>query len=202
MPRDVRRSDWLAEMEDKYLSPTFSLIEGTDLREVISYLQGDGRGVEMMSAEEAVSRVESDIDLVGLGKVREFVFTVESIGLNLAVPAVLRSLSKKGRCLSLTLSNEGVNSFRYAVGGDLVAYEQDVTETISPLRVNDERWNPSWSESLAKFKGAKDSGEHLLMLTERVTGVALDASWTSEPLATIRVPSSRFLEDPKAWNIT
>lgn len=94
---------------------------------------------------------------------------------------------------------ESVNSFRYAVGGDVVAYEQDATDFISPLRPDDERWNPSWNEALAGFQGEQARGEHLLMLTERVTGVAPDASWISEPLATIKVPSSKFFENPAAW---
>ncbi|NEC25830.1 hypothetical protein G3I20_04415 [Streptomyces sp. SID8111] len=194
------RSAWLAEMEEKYLSPTFALIEGASLREVIDYLRCGTERVEMMSAEEAVTRIEHGVDLVGLGSVREFVFAVEAIGMTFAVPAVLRDLSKEGRCLSLTLGNEGVNSLRYAVGGDVVAYEQDAMDVIAPLRPNDERWNPLWNEALAGFRREQATGEHLLMLTEKITGVAPEASWISEPLATVRVPSSRFSENPAAWD--
>ncbi|MBM7088960.1 hypothetical protein JTP67_10485 [Streptomyces sp. S12] len=84
-------------------------------------------------------------------------------------------------------------------GGTTDGTSADVMHVIAPLRPNDERWNPSWNEALAGFQEEQATGEHLLMLTEKITGVAPEASWISEPLATVRVPSSRFSENPAAW---
>jgi hypothetical protein len=202
MPDFGGRFDWFYGLEDDYISPTFSLIEGADQGEVIHRLGGEIADLELMSAKESVDRVTQETDLIGLGEDGGFTFTVEAISSTLSVPGVLRDLSRGGRCLSVAFSVEGTNAFHYAVGGDLVVYVEDVEQTVNPLRAGDPRWNPSWCDVLADFdSSSQHSGVHLLVLMEQVMGLTAKASWANERLKTLRVPNSIRFADTPAWDI-
>lgn len=196
------RFDWFLGLEEDYISPTFSLIEGMGKDEVIRRLGGEISHPEFMSARESVSRVTRDTDLIGLGDDGGFVFTVEAITSTLSVPGVLRDLSQGGRCLSVSFSVEGTNAFHYAVEGDLVVYDEDVEEVVDPIRANDPRWNRSWCDALTDVNSSdRHSGLHLLLLTEEVMGLTAKESWISDRLRTVQVPNSIRFANTAAWDI-
>ncbi|GGN90580.1 hypothetical protein GCM10011579_086580 [Streptomyces albiflavescens] len=202
MTRSDRRFDWFYGLEEDYLYPTISVIEGSDHKEVMRILGVGGAEPEAMTAREALENVTRNVELVGLGEDCGLIFTVEAIGSTLAVPGVLRDISRDGRCVSVSFSSEGVHSFHYAVNGELVSYEFDAEETVTPLRPGDPRWNPVWSEVPNGVDDEEvDRGVHLLALVEQIMGLAPKEQWLSERLQTLCIPSSVRFQNTPAWDI-
>ncbi|MFI9599963.1 hypothetical protein ACIHCX_08780 [Streptomyces sp. NPDC052043] len=198
----MSRFEWFYGLEQDYLYPTISVIEGPVREEVMRVLGVQGNESERLNAREALESVTRDVELIGLGEDSGLLFTVESNGSTLAVPGVLRKISRKGRCVSVSFSSEGVHSFHYAVNGELVAYEFDAQDAMAPLRVADPRWNLGWSEVPAGF-GGEDMrrGVHLLALVEQITGLASKECWLRERLQMLSVASSIRFQDTPAWDI-
>ncbi|MEV8425190.1 hypothetical protein [Streptomyces niveus] len=197
-----RRFEWFYGLEENYVYPTISIVEGTDRKEISRILGGNGIASEEMTVSQAGQKMTRDDDAIGLGEDSGLVFTVEALSSVLAVPGVLRDISRNGRCVSTRFSIEGVSSFHYAVRGELVAYEFDVEDVVLPLQNSDPRWNAAWSESPADFDDDEIAyGVQLLALTERIMGLAPQESWFSNQLETIFIPASFRSENEAYWDI-
>ncbi|MFV0134048.1 DUF6461 domain-containing protein [Streptomyces sp. HMX87] len=188
---------WISELEEKYVVPTISLIQGVECDEVIRRLGGDPAAVRSLTAVEAVELAD-DSELVGVGQTGNTVYTIESVGYVAAVPGVVRDLSRGGRCFSVRFDVNGADSVHYAVDGDLVVYEEH-DGPVNPLRPDDPRWRTSWCDGLLDSEGRW--GPNILALAEKVMGVPVQGSWFSEPLMTVELPSASSYVGTPYWDI-
>lgn len=188
---------WISELEEDYIVPTISLIEGVDRGEVIRRLGGDPAVTRNLTAPEA-AELADDSEFVGVGQTGNFCYTIESVGYVAAVPGVVRDLSRGGRCFSVRFDVNGADSVHYAVDGDLVVYEEH-DGTVHSLRADDPRWRTSWCDGLLDAEGRW--GANILALAERVMGVAVRRSWFSEPLTTVELPSAARYGGTSYWDI-
>ncbi len=188
---------WISELEEDYIVPTISLIEGVDRDEVIRRLGGDPVATRSLTALEAVELAD-DSEFVGVGQVGSTAYTIESVGYVAAVPGVVRDLSRGGRCFSVRFDVNGADSVHYAVDGDLVVYEEH-DGPVNSLRADDPRWRTSWCDGLLDAEGRW--GVNILALAEKVMGVTVQRSWFSEPLMTVELPSAARYAGTSYWDI-
>ncbi|MBA4861339.1 hypothetical protein H1V43_08040 [Streptomyces sp. PSKA54] len=192
------RFSWIAELEEDYIVPTISLIEGADREEVIRRLGGDPAVTRSLTALEAVELDVDDSEFVGVGRTGNITYTMESIGYVAAVPGVVRDLSRGGRCFSVRFDVNGADSVHYAVDGDLVVYEEH-DGVVNSLRSDDPRWDTSWCDGLLDAEGRW--GSNILALAERVMGVSVQRSWFKESLMTAELPSASRYAGTSHWDI-
>lgn len=188
---------WISELEEDYIVPTISLIEGVDRDEVIRRLGGDLAATRSLTALEAVELAD-DAEFVGVGHMGNITYTIESIGYVTAVPGVVRDLSRGGRCFSVRFDVNGADSVHYAVDGDLVVYEEH-DGPVNSLRADDPRWPASWRDGPLDAEGRW--GASILALAEKVMGVPVQRSWFSEPLMTVELPSAARYAGTSYWDI-
>lgn len=192
------RFSWISELEEDYIVPTISLIEGVDRGEVIRRLGGDPAVTRSLTVLEAVELDADDSEFVGVGRMGNITYTIESIGYVAAVPGVVRDLSRGGRCFSVRFDVNGADSVHYAVDGDLVVYEEHYG-VVNSLRPDDPRWEASWCDGLFDAEGRW--GSNILTLAERVMGVPVQRSWFSQPLMTVELPSASRYVDTSHWDV-
>jgi hypothetical protein len=197
MAGDGEKFSWISELEEEYIVPTISLIEGVESDDVIRRLGGDPAATRSLTAAEALELAD-DSEFVGVGQVGNIAYTIESIGYVAAVPGVVRDLSRGGRCFSVRFDVNGADSVHYAVDGDLVVYEEH-DGPVNSLRADDPRWRTSWCDGLLDAEGRW--GANILALAEKVMGVPIQQSWFIEPLRTVELPPvSRYVDTPY-WDI-
>ena len=188
------------ELEEDYIMPTVALVEGVGEDEVIRRLGGIPDSSRPMTVLEALEFDEETRDLVGVGSMGGLVFIVENSFTTL-VPGILRELSKGGRAFSVSIDANGGDSMGYAVGGDLVVFEEH-WGPIHPLRGDDPRWDPQWCRGLINVEDETEIwGVKIFALVERVMGGTVQPHWFTHPLRTVEVPAASGYANTSAWNV-
>lgn len=182
-----------------------TLIEGIDEDEVIRRFGGDPTATFPLDVAGYWDLQPADYRqqqaIVGVGTVGGIVFAIEENGYTGDVPGVLRSLSASGRCFCVYTHVNAADNVAYAVGGELVVYEEPWGEP-TPLREGDPRWDPAWVRGLSDE--ANDvwlRGARLFLAAERVMGVRIDSAWFSEPIRAARIPSPESYAGTAAWSV-
>jgi hypothetical protein len=199
------RFAWVDELEHDYIVPTVALIEGIDEDEVIRRLGGDPSASRTLTVQQAVELVGDDHrekGMIGVGTLNNIVHTIEGIGYVGAIPAVVRDLSRGGRCFSMLIDINGGDSIHYAVDGELVVSEEH-GGPINPLHPNDPRWDPTWCHGLIDMEDPGDIwGTRIFALAERVMGTAVLRSWFTDPLRIVEVPTGSSYGTTDAWSLS
>ncbi|MEZ0096066.1 DUF6461 domain-containing protein [Streptacidiphilus sp. EB129] len=196
------RFAWVDELEEDYILPTVSLVEGVAEDEVIRRLGGLPASARPMTVLQALDRADESrgTGLIGVGTLGDLVFTVEG-SYTTAVPGILRDLSRGGRAFSVSIDVNGGDRLGYAVDGDLVVFEEH-WGPINALREGDPRWDPGWCRSLIDVEDETEIwGVKIFALMERVMGGAVQPHWFTDPLRTVEVPAASRYANTSAWEV-
>lgn len=203
MATSEQRFAWIDDLEEDYILPTVTVVEGVGRAEVVRRLGGDPRAGRWMTARQMVDEAlrERSADLVGVVTVGGLVCMVEVASSVGAVPEVVSALSRGGRCFGVWVDINGGDTVHYAVDGELVVFEEH-SGPIRPLQAGDPRWDPRLCRGLIDVEDETAIwGVKIFALMERVMGVTVQPIWFTEPLETFAVPPASGQAGTAAWDV-
>jgi hypothetical protein len=177
-PTPERSYEWIQEYE----SMTVTIIEGSELDEVLHAFGADGYSATRDTYEQALDRQAEayqsfgDTAVLLVATSQDPIVIIEPNGF-LGVDAVrLAALSEAGSAVSVYWNVNALMTFSVAERGDLVRSFDflipEVPQIGDPLPEEEQvpLYEPGFERSAA------------LSLAERITGVAIDERWFREPL--------------------